>query len=96
MLKVVKEYSIHTGNLFGVAMGWPKSFCDAAQEEAREEEFKELDYTINPAFAGAWCTVWSEELAEKIRKRWNQLLPLAIHSAHYEKYKQELIEEHLT
>ena len=37
-----------------------------------------------------------KEIARKIQSRWNQLLPLAIHNAPYKKYREEMIQKHLS
>lgn len=74
---------ITTGNLFGIAIGWPEAFYNKAIQiikETGDDMGDDCDYATNPAFAGAWVTCYKKETAEKISAAWRQMLPLAVRS----------------
>lgn len=83
MIEQTPMFRITTGNIFGVASGWPETFYRRAEEitaEMGDDLDRDSDYCCNPAFAGAWVTVFEKRTADRIQRCWNQLLPLALRS----------------
>lgn len=83
MIETTALYRITTGNLFGISYEWIETFYRKAEEiitEMNDDKDSDSGYCCNPAFAGAWITVYNKETANRIQKCWNQLLPLALRS----------------
>lgn len=80
MIQQTTMYNVHTGNLFGISSGWAETFYNRAKEicEECDDDYDDANYACNPAFAGAWITVFEKETADKIAACWRQLLPLAL------------------
>lgn len=93
MLTVDVAYHLHTGNLFGVQPGWIAALMNAALEIGGDQ-LVNIEDNICPANASVWLHTFNADVAHKIQRRWNQLLPLAIHSAPHKPYRDQLIKEH--
>ena len=95
-IPITPTYNLNSGNLFGVSEKWIRALYHAAFREANfnHQLFNELEWDVCPANASVWCSVWDIELANRIQKKWAQLIPIAIMSAPYPKYKQEMIENY--
>jgi len=80
-IEIETQYQLHTGNIFGISLAWVNRFEQAAREIVPYDLLGECQSAANPAFAGAWCVVFDKEYAQKVKNKWQQLMPLAQRSA---------------